>query len=553
MLTNFSGEGAPRQGEGNGPAMRRSGTLASRILVAVLGILVVTIALGVCLVLRFDSQRLDRDSELRAVGIAQTVAQDPDIPGALAAGDPRGALQVLASRIVHASGAAYVVITDRDGIRFSHPNPALIGKQLEEPVAALDGHSHTGVDPGSLGRSANGKAPIFDGSGAVVGQVSVGILEVDVAGQYRHEALVIALFSLLVLSIGVLASWLLARTIKRVTFGLELHDFAALLQEREAMLHGIREGVVCFDQRGRLTVVNTEAEHLLRLTPGAVGRTADELVPAGRLRDVLTGRIEGGDLEVLSDDYLLVVNRRQVCLGGRTIGSVVTLRDRTQQESLLRELRALGGLTSTLRAQEHEYANRLHAMSVLMEMGELEEARNYLAELSAGALGRAEDLRSRISPPALAALLTAKIAVATEHAVELVVTSDSHLDQPRSRGADLMSVVGNLVDNALDALAGCHEPRIVTVDLDDADDGVRIVVTDNGPGIAAADPDVVFQDGWSTKTASTGLRRGLGLALVHRLVRRAGGTIDVSTGDGTRFEVRLPPAQVPASPTLAST
>jgi two-component system CitB family sensor kinase len=533
--------------------MRRSGTLASRILVAVLGILVVTIALGVSLVLRFDSQRLDRDSELRAVGIAQTVAEDPEVSTALSDGDPGGGLQVLAGRVVRASGAAYVVITDRAGVRFSHPNRALIGKKLEEPVAALDGRSHTGIDPGSLGRSANGKAPIFDSSGAVVGQVSVGILENAVAGQYRHEALVIALFSLLVLGIGALASWLLARTIKRVTFGLELHDFAALLQEREAMLHGIREGVVCFDERGRLTVVNTEAEHLLGLTPAAVGRSADELVPPGRLRDVLTGRIEGGDLEVLSDDYLLVVNRRQVCLGGRSIGSVVTLRDRSEQESLLRELRALGGLTSTLRAQEHEYANRLHAMSVLMDMGELEEARDYLAELSAGVIGRAEDLRSRISPPALAALLTAKIAVAAEQTVELVVTGDSHLDQPRSRGADLMSVVGNLVDNALEALAGQPEPRIVTVDLDDEHDGVRIVVTDNGPGIAAEDPDVVFQDGWSTKTASTGPRRGLGLALVHRLVRRAGGTIDVSSGDGTRFEVCLPDADVPASPTLAAT
>jgi two-component system CitB family sensor kinase len=150
-------------------------------------------------------------------------------------------------------------------------------------------------------------------------------------------------------------------------------------------------------------------------------------------------------------------------------------------------------------------------------------------------------------------LLTAKIAVAAEQTVELVVTGDSHLDQPRSRGADLMSVVGNLVDNALEALAGQPEPRIVTVDLDDEHDGVRIVVTDNGPGIAAEDPDVVFQDGWSTKTASTGPRRGLGLALVHRLVRRAGGTIDVSSGDGTRFEVCLPDADVPASPTLAAT
>jgi two-component system, CitB family, sensor kinase len=535
----------PAASEGNGTAMRRSGTLASRILVAVLGILVVTLALGVFLVLRFENQSLDRDYEARAVGIAETAAQDPEVAGLLATGDPGAQLQVLASRVVHASGATYVVITDRSGTRFSHPNAALIGRKLEEPLAVLDGRSHTGIDEGSLGRSANGKAPIRDDSGAIVGQVSVGILETHVAGQFWHEALIIALYSLLVLGIGVVASWFLARTIKRLTFGLELHDFAALLQEREAMLHGIREGVLCFDEKGRLTVVNAEAEQLLGLKPDAVGRTAADLVPPGRLRDVLTGSVEGGDLEILTDDYLLVVNRRKVGLGGRSIGSVVTLRDRTEQESLLRELRALGGLTSTLRAQEHEYANRLHAMSVLMDMGELVEARDYLTELSEGAIGRAEDLRSRISPPALAALLTAKFALAAERSVELVVTPDSHLDQPRSRGGDLISIVGNLVDNALEALAGQPEPRLVTVDLND-DDGVHIVVRDTGPGIDADDPTVVFQDGWSTKAGSDGPRRGLGLALVHRIVRRTGGTIAVSMGDGTCFEVRLPDADVPA-------
>lgn len=532
--------------------MRRSRTLASRIVVAVLGILLVTIALGVLLVLHFTGQSLDRDYEQRALSVAETVAQDPEVVPALAAHDPGGQLQALAGRFRRATGVAYVVVTDRDGVRYSHPNPALIGRRLEEPVAVLDGRSHVGIDPGSLGRSANGKAPVLDASGAVVGQVSVGILETDVAGQYRHEALVIGLYSLVVLGIGLVASWLLARDIKRVTFGLELQDFAALLQEREAMLHGIREGVLCFDQRGRLTVVNGEAERLLGLPPNAIGRTAGDLVPPGRLRDVLTGTVEGNDLEILTDDSLLVANRRPVTLGGRAIGSVVTVRDRTEMESLLRELRATTGLTSTLRAQEHEYANRLHAMQVLLDMGELNEARDYLTELSEGAIGRAEDLRARIAPSTVAALLTAKITVAAEQSITLCVTPDSHLDQPRGRAADLLTILGNLIDNALEALAGRPEPRLVTVHLDDGD-GVRIVVRDSGPGILADDPTVVFRDGWSTKPQRDGLRRGLGLALVHRIVRRCGGTIYVRTEDGTCFEVHLPAAEVPARPSLVTT
>ncbi len=531
--------------------MRRSQTLASRILVAVLAILVITVGLGVVLVLRDDGQALDQDYEQRAVGIAETVAQDPEVATAVLARDRDHVLNALAARVAAASGAAYVVITDREGVRFSHPNPALIGQRLEEPVAVLDGRPHTGIDPGSLGRSANGKAPVRDSGGTVVGQVSVGILESDVADQYRSEALAIALYALLVLAIGVAASWLLARSVKRLTFGLELHEFAALLQEREAMLHGIREGVVCLDDRERVTVVNGEAERLLGLGPDAVGRRVDTLFPGGRLPDVLVGRVQGNDLEVLTDDALLVVNRRPVALGGRSVGSVVTLRDRTEAVSLLRELRALSGLTSTLRAQEHEYANRLHTMSVLLDMGEIGEAREYLAELATGSLGRAEDLRARIHPPAVAALVTAKMAVAAEHAVTLVVSPTSRLDQPRARAADLMTILGNLIDNALDAVAGRPEPRTVTVELADDADGVRLVVTDSGPGIAADDPSVVFTDGWSTKPERDGLRRGLGLALVHRIVRRSGGTIEARPGAGARFEVRLPPARVPTSPAMA--
>jgi two-component system, CitB family, sensor kinase len=530
--------------------MRRSGTLASRILVAVLGILLVTLALGVLLVLRFDSQTLDDDYAQRAVGIAETVATDPEVAPAVLARDPGGRLPELAGRTVAATGAAYVVITDRDGTRFSHPNPALIGQRLEEPVAALDGRPHTGIDEGSLGRSANGRAPILDATGAVVGQVSVGILESHVAGQYRSQALVIALYALLVLGIGTLASLLLARSVKRVTFGLELREFAALLQEREAMLHGIREGVVCVDEESRLTVVNGEAERLLGLRPDAAGRTVEDLFAPGRLRDVLTGRAAGSDLEVLTDDHLLVANRRQVGLGGRSIGSVITVRDRTEQVSLLRELRALSGLTSTLRAQEHEYANRLHTMSVLLDMGEVREAQDYLAELSSGAIGRAEDLRSRIAPPAVAALLTAKIAVAAEQSVELVISADSCLNQPRSRTADLLSILGNLIDNALEAVAGQPAPRRVTVELTDGD-GVRIVVADTGAGITADDPAVVFADGWTTKPQRDGLRRGVGLALVHRIVRRSGGTVEVSSDGGARFEIHL--AEAPTEPIPART
>jgi two-component system CitB family sensor kinase len=520
--------------------MWRSRTLASQILVGVLGILVVTFVLGGALYIELTRRSLDRQYETRAVDIAATVAQIPEVRAGVTQPDPRGIIQGLATQVQRSTGADYVVITNRSGIRFSHPNPALIGQRLEEPVAALDGRTHVGIDPGSLGRSANGKAPILSPDGPIIGQVSVGILERNVSSQLRHQALVIALYSALVLALGVAASWLLARTIKRVTFGLELSEIASLLQEREAMLHGIREGVLGFDTKGRVNLINNEARRLLRISATATGQHLDELVPAGRLHDLLAGDVSGADQVVLTEEYLLVVNRMPVRLGGRDVGYVVTLRDRTELEALIRELHAVTGLTAALRAQEHEFTNRLHVIAGLLELGGPEEAAGYLAEISQTSLASGEELRARVAPPAIAALLLAKVTIAAEQDVQLVIDDSSHLDQPTVDPQALITIIGNLINNAVDAVTGQPPPRIVTVHLSDEDGQVFISVSDTGPGVAPEAVEEIFEDGYSTKTARGQMRRGLGLALIRRLVHRAGGSVTVAPGPGARFEVRFP-------------
>src|SRR6476469_1685697 len=157
--------------------MWRLRTIASRILFAVLGILVATVVIGGALDVQLTKRTFDRQYEDRARAVANVVAEIPQVKTAVAAGDPNRMLPALANRIAKGSEASYVVITDPTGLRFSHPNPNLIGLRLEEPVAVLDGKDHVGIDHGSLGRSANGKAPIFDRAGRVIGQVSVGIVE----------------------------------------------------------------------------------------------------------------------------------------------------------------------------------------------------------------------------------------------------------------------------------------------------------------------------------------------------------------------------------------
>lgn len=520
----------------------RARPLASQILVWTLGLLLVTAALGGLIAGQVIGQILDDQFRLRALGVAESVAQMPEVAADLADRDPEHRIQTIAEQVRLRAKTDYVVVSDRDGIRFSHPTPTLIGKQLEEPVAVLDGQAHLGTDHGSLGDSANAKAPILGADGQVIGQVSVGILETTVSSEFVRDADSIAAYSALILVLGGAGSFLLARAIKRATFGLEPAEIASLLQDREALLHGIREGMVGLDDSGRVTVINTEARRLLHLGDTALGRPVEELIPPGRLRDVLTGQETGADQSVLTEDALLVANRMPVSVGGRSVGAVVTFRDRTEVEALVRDLRSLEGLMAALRAQEHEYANRMHTVGGLLDLGESEQARAFISGISDSSRSLGEGLRSRIEPPELAALILAKITIAAEQDVHLSVSDDSRLREPGLGTQDLLTIVGNLLDNAVDAVSGLPGPREVTLTLDDAS-GVFVSVTDSGPGVPAEAVDDVVRDGYTTKPGRAGkpdLRRGIGLALVTRIVRRAGGTMDVFAGPGGRFEVWIP-------------
>ena len=521
-------------------------TLAARILLAVLGIVVVTLAVGFALFARLTSQTADTRATEQARGIAVTLGRVPQVAQEVVDGDPSHVLPALGSQVRASTGASYVVLIDRTGLRYSHPNPALIGQRIEEPVVALDGQVHTGLDEGSLGRSANARAPILDASGRSVGEVSVGILESEVGVRLNAQVLDIALYAAIALALGVAASLLLARAIKRVTFGVEPAEIVALMQEREAMLHGIREGVLAVDAKGAINGLNDEARRLLGIASTGLGARVEDVVPAGRLRRIITGDLEGTDLVAVTDEHLLVLNRMPVLVGGRNAGWVVTIRDRTELEALVRQLDSMESLSTALRAQEHEFSNRLHVLSVLLELGEVEEATRYRRELQAETAMSSEEIRARIGSPVIAALLLAKMTVAAERDVVVRLDPGSRLAAGGDDDLPVVTVLGNLIDNAVDAVAddprstGRHPRGEVVVLVERAEDALRLTVTDTGPGIPDERLTDVFLDGYSTKEPRGAMRRGVGLALVHRLVTRAGGTIAASSPGGARFEVRLP-------------
>ncbi|MEV0486065.1 sensor histidine kinase [Streptomyces sp. NPDC050508] len=519
-----------------------TGRLSARILANQLAILALTGAIGFVLFAFAQRAEIDRAYEQRALDIAQTTAADPQIRQAMAHGGGDAIVQTVAERMRKASGASYVVVIDLHGVRHSHPDPALIGEPVGDPIVVLDGRSHVGSDQGATGRSANGKAPLKGPTGKLVGEVSAGIPERDVLGELWRELPTFGLYSAIAVALGSAAAFLLARRLKRSTFGLELEEIAGLFQDREAMLHGIREGVIAFAPDGRITVVNDEARTLLGLGT-ALGSRLDEVLPDGRLRRALDGTLTGTDLSVLTDDHCLVVNRMPVTLHGRELGAVVTVRDRTELIGLLRELDSVRGLTDALRAQQHEFTNRMHTVAGLLDIGDHDAAFEYAVESAGADQALTESVRERIGNALLVGLIVAKTTVAAERGVRMVLSEDSALGEDPPHLRRLLTIVGNLLDNAIDAASGGPHPaggREVLLSLVEAVDLVMVRVADSGPGIPPGATESIFEDGWSTRPDRGTARRGLGLALVHRLTQRHGGTITVSEGPGAVFTVVLP-------------
>lgn len=524
---------------------RRLPRLSTQLLLLELAIILLTVGVSSVVVYLHSRGDIAKRAGAESLAIAQTVASDEQVIAAITRPDGARVIDPIAERIRRATGASFVVVANRRGIRMSHPNPKLIGKSLlhdpgENPGAIFAGRTFVGEQRGSLGWSMRAKVPIRNAEGRVVGLVSVGVLEKAIASEFRESLPVILVPLLVALTVAVIGAFLLARRVKRQTFGLEPDEIAALLEQREAMLHGVREGAITLDPTGRITLINDQAQRLLGVTADVVGQPVGDVVPTGRVQDVLMGRASGRDEVLVLGERVLVANRMPVEVRGRPIGAVVTLRDRTELDALSRELHDVRKLADALRAQEHEFQHRLHVISGLIELGRYDDAVQEINRSSLLHQELAASLVDRVGDPILAALLLGKAAVASEHGVKLDVHATElphELEDVRS----LVAMLGNLIDNALESASdgggGGHVDVVLRVE------GAELVIAvhDSGPGVDPALTEEIFRDGFTTKVArGDQQKRGLGLALVSQEVHRRHGTIEVENVDGARFTVRMP-------------
>nr|WP_296067221.1 sensor histidine kinase [uncultured Actinoplanes sp.] len=504
-----------------------------------LQVLVVTLLVAGCTTGAFLLARRDaRNAAIQEVtGIAEAVARTPAVAEALRGPNPATVLQPYAESTRRATGTTFIVIMAPDRTRYTHPTATLIGRPYVGTIApALAGGTVTEEYRGSLGDSVRTVVPVrAPDSGAIIGLVSVGITTAAINRSLLAQLPTVGAATAVALLLAALGAWLLSRRLRRQTHGLGPAEMTRMYEAYDAVLHSVREGLVVADRAGRITLINDEGKRLLGIEQDGTELPAEAA-------ELIESRRATLDEPIVAGGRLLVASQRQIRFEGRTLGTVLTLRDHTELRALTGELDSVRGLTEALRAQAHEAANRLHTVLTMVELGRTDEA----VRLATAELELAQQLTDQVvgavAEPALAALLLGKSAQAAERGVELTVDEDSRLDSGLGAGRDLLTVVGNLVDNALEAVATSPPPRRVCVLVRQDHDGVLVRVTDNGPGLTDDQAAVAFRRGWSTKD---GAGHGVGLSLVRQVADRYGGSYGITRGadGGATVTVRLAAGQ----------
>ncbi len=497
---------------------------------AVVLVIVVSAALLALLDARFDGLRAARD-QVRSVAVS--IADAPSTARALESPDPSTSLQPVTEEIRPVTGVSFITIMNTAGVRYTHTTPSLIGQRyLGSTSQALRGEVYTETYTGTLGPSIRSIAPVRNGNGVIVGMVAAGITRATLTDEWLEQLPLIASIGLVAIVAALGGLWLIRRRLLRLTGGLAPGELRVMYDHHDAVLHSVTEGLVVIDD-GRIVLCNDEARRLL------AGNPAGESVEFDDMPDFLLGTEPLTDVLYVDQGRVLVVNRAPVT--SRQGSAVVTIRDRTELSSAIGELDSLSRFAEALRSQAHESANRLHTMVALIETGHAERA----AALATADLAVSQRLVDRvsemISDPTLSALLLGKSAQAAERGISMTLTEESALDDDDTSPLttdETITIVGNLIDNALDACDPADPWVEVTVAVDDG--SLLIVVADSGPGMTDDEFERACGRGYSTKPGGDATGRGLGLALVANVVSRHGGTVRSEHTYGSVITVEIP-------------
>lgn len=514
-----------------------------------------TITLLVCAVVIFSllvtdiliSHNVERvteeGQEEKAKTIARIVANSPLIIDALAGRKDTSEIQTYTKQLLKNTDVQFIVVMDMNGIRKSHPNPQKIGYHFVggDEGPALKGKEHVSMAKGTLGISMRVFVPIFSEAKEQIGVVAVGISAENVHERIKEVRHIIYIGVGVGTLVGVIGAILLARHIKKVLFGLEPSEIAKILEERNTMLQSVKEGIIAVDKDAKVTLINNEAKRLFKksgLKENFIGEDIEEYMPNSCIKEVL----QTGKAQLYEEQNLygitIVTNRVPLYVKGEIVGAIATFRDKTEIRKLAEQLTDIRLYAEALRAQSHEFMNKMHVVLGLTHMKHYEQLETYVSNMVSEHQYEIGGVMRKIKNPVFAGFMLGKLSYAREKNIQLIVSENSYLPEPYDESIihELITIVGNLIDNALDAVMNCEYKRVdISIQYQYK---MIITVKDTGVGIPQEEIDKVFIKGYSTK----GENRGYGLYLVKDSLKRINGNMQVESliGKGTTITIEIP-------------
>ncbi|WP_160724878.1 DcuS/MalK family sensor histidine kinase [Bacillus sp. USDA818B3_A] len=489
-------------------------------------------------------QTIIANIEEKAKDISKTAALSPVFVNGLSGKDSDKTIQQYAEKMRKAANVSFLVVLDMNGIRKSHPLPSKIGKKYAGGDAGevFKGHEHMSIAKGTLGKSLRYFTPVYSQDGKQIGAILVGVLIDDVERQVAKSTRVILFSMLLGIIVGLISAILLANKVKKILFGMEPVEIAHQLEQRSAILEYAREGIIAVDQFSRITLLNKEASRLIKLMGiynDPIGMDIGQVMPQFQLSSLISGGAKILDKEYSFRGLVIVANIVPIYVNQQITGAVATFRDKTEIKQMAEQLTGARAYAEALRAQTHEFMNKLHVIQGLVTMKIYDKLTDYVKQISHSFQTEVGYLSKRIKDPVIAGFIIGKASYARENGAKLMVTEKSYVPKSNNndRIQDLVTILGNLIDNAIDSLQGCKE-KIVEVEVCPVENHqLSITVSDTGTGMNREIQEQVLEKGFSTK----GDNRGIGLYLVFETIKKLNGKMTISSKhqQGTTIHVSI--------------
>ncbi len=527
--------------------MKKAMKLQTKITLLVITVVFVSISIIISFIVPWMTGNIESKARTNIMNVAEMVAHSKEIVDALEVKDPERKIgPYINIQLKNLEQIEYIIVVDNNDIRYSHPNPEMIGKKFvggDEKRVVQKGETYISEATGTLGKSLRAFAPIYDSENKKeIGFVSVGTLTHSIETAKHKAILYIILIGLGGLMAGIIGAFLLATNIKNTLLGLEPEEITRLYNEKMGILDAIYEGLVAVDAKGKITLINDSALNILHLKnkidkDQVVGQNVEDIIPNTRMMNILeTGKCEFEEEQRLNDT-IIMTNRIPIMSREKVVGAIASFRDKTEVTRMAEELTGVKKMAWSLRAQNHEFMNKLHTIAGLIQLEEYNEALEFISDIAKVRSNISNILTDNIKDASLSALLLSKYNKAEECRVKLQIDENSKLKKlPEGMISDeIISVVGNLIENSLDEVKN-DGTGIIYVKI--AEDGhlLSIKIKDNGDGIPVEYRKKIYEQGFSTKEG----QRGHGMYIVKKIIDEYNGTINFDVDEGVSWNIIIP-------------